>query len=424
MSIAKESLRDLGSAHQRLAELQQRALRKDSQLAEILPDFLQELQTTLDELQVAEEDLSLQNEQLVASNEAAARDRQRYQDLFDLAPDGCVVTDRVGVIQEANRAAGSMLGVAPDLLAGKPLVVFVAQGDRQAYQELLSRLRTEKEIRKPEMRLRPREGLPQPVSVFAAPIRNERGRFAGIQWMLHDISDLKEAQERTLQAQRLGTIGQTMAALAHECRNALQRSQSCLSMLALEVRDRPAALGLIDRMQKAQNDLRHLFEDIRDYSAPIRLDLQSCDLPAVWRNAWADLEASHRERNVTPREQVHDVELRCVADGSRLVQVFRNVFDNALAACQDPVEIVIDCARGQLDGRPAIRVAVRDNGPGLSPEQKQHMFDAFYTTKTRGMGLGMAIAYRIVQAHGGTIDAGDGTGRGAEILITLPKGKP
>jgi signal transduction histidine kinase len=195
-------------------------------------------------------------------------------------------------------------------------------------------------------------------------------------------------------------------------------------MLALEVRDRPAALNLIDRMQKAQNDLRHLFEDIRDYASPIRLEVKSSDLRAVWRNAWTDLDASYKDRDVTFREQIEDNDTRCVADAPRLGQVFRNIFDNALAACPDPVIIVIECALAEFEGREALRVAVRDNGPGLSPEQRQRMFDAFYTTKTRGMGLGMAIAYRIAQAHGGTIDAGDGTGRGAEIIITLPRGKP
>jgi signal transduction histidine kinase len=225
-------------------------------------------------------------------------------------------------------------------------------------------------------------------------------------------------------AQRLGTIGQTMAALSHECRNALQRIQSCLSMLALEVRDRPAAVKLVERTQKAQDDLRRLFDDIRDYAAPIRLDLHRCDLRAVWRIAWADLEGLYSNRQVNFREPVEGTDLWCVVDAPRLTQVFRNVLDNALAACTDPAEIAIDCGMEELDGRPAIRVGVRDNGPGLTPEQKRRIFDVFYTTKTRGMGLGMAIAQRIVQAHGGRIDAGQGTGRGAEILITLPTGTP
>jgi signal transduction histidine kinase len=114
-------------------------------------------------------------------------------------------------------------------------------------------------------------------------------------------------------------------------------------------------------------------------------------------------------------------------DPFRLEQVFRNVFENALAACRDPVEITVSCAPASLDGQPALRVAVRDNGPGLSAEQRQRIFEPFFTTKTKGTGLGMAIARRIVEAHGGQIGVGDpvaATGRGAEIVVTLPREHP
>jgi signal transduction histidine kinase len=104
-----------------------------------------------------------------------------------------------------------------------------------------------------------------------------------------------------------------------------------------------------------------------------------------------------------------------------LQQVFRNVLENALAACKDPVEITIVCATTTWHGKPALRIAVRDNGPGLNAEQCQRIFEPFFTTKTKGTGLGMAIAKRIVEAHGGSIAVGAGGLGGAEILISLPR---
>ena len=92
------------------------------------------------------------------------------------------------------------------------------------------------------------------------------------------------------------------------------------------------------------------------------------------------------------------------------------------AACRDPVEITIGCAPAEIDGHPALRVAVRDDGPGLGAEQRQRLFEPFFTTKTKGTGLGMAIAKRIVEAHGGRIAVGEGAGPGAEIILTLPRG--
>jgi signal transduction histidine kinase len=106
------------------------------------------------------------------------------------------------------------------------------------------------------------------------------------------------------------------------------------------------------------------------------------------------------------------------------VQVFRNIFENSLEACSDPVLIEVHCHEVELHGRPALQVAVRDNGPGLTIEQAQRIFEPFYTTKIKGTGLGMAIARRIVEAHGGQLAVHDTAPPGAEILITLPRSQP
>ena len=99
-------------------------------------------------------------------------------------------------------------------------------------------------------------------------------------------------------------------------------------------------------------------------------------------------------------------------------QVFRNIFENALAACHDPVRIEIDCSMASGGAHPGARVLIRDNGPGLTPEQRRRVFEPFYTTKSKGTGLGMAIAQRIVETHGGAISVEDGIG--ATFLIIIP----
>jgi PAS domain S-box-containing protein len=235
-----------------------------------------------------------------------------------------------------------------------------------------------------------------------------------------DITERKRAEERALQAQRLAAIGEMVAGLAHESRNALQRSQACLEMLALIDRDRPQSLDLIARIQKAQDHLHHLFEDVRGYAAPIHLERQSSDLRELWRESWAHLEPDRRDRPATLREEVACDDLRCSADPFRLRQVFGNILENALAA--GAREVVIRGEDAHLDGQPALRVVVHDDGPGLDAEQRRRAFDPFYTTKAKGTGLGMAIARRIVEAHGGQIAIGDGPG--AAFILTLPRGTP
>jgi signal transduction histidine kinase len=235
-------------------------------------------------------------------------------------------------------------------------------------------------------------------------------------------ASLKQAQERALQAERLAAIGEVVTGLAHESRNALQRSQACLEMLALAVRDRPKALDLINRIQQAQDHLHHLYEDVRSYAAPIKLEKSPCDLRAVWHQAWTHLESARLGKQAALHEVVDGLDLRCVADPFRLEQVFRNILENSLAASASPVAIEVRAAAAELDGQPALRIAVSDNGPGIAPERRDKVFDPFYTTKAKGTGLGMAIAKRIVEAHGGRIAVVETGDPGAVFLITLPKG--
>ncbi|MBI2806434.1 MAG: PAS domain S-box protein [Planctomycetes bacterium] len=239
-----------------------------------------------------------------------------------------------------------------------------------------------------------------------------------------DITSLKQAQEQALQSERLAAIGQMMTGLAHESGNALARSQACLEMLAFECEDRPKALNLITRIQAAQDHLKQLYDEVRNYAAPVKLQLEPWNLALIWRQAWDNLHHLRQGKTADLREETSGLDLRCLVDQFRLGQVFRNILENSLAACQEDVEIQVLASRADLEGHPAMEIAFRDNGPGLNAEQRQRVFDPFFTTKTKGTGLGMAIAKRIVEAHGGRITVGSGLHRGAEILITLPYKKP
>jgi signal transduction histidine kinase len=233
-------------------------------------------------------------------------------------------------------------------------------------------------------------------------------------------ADLKEAQKKALQAERLAAVGQMVAGLAHESRNALQRISGGLERLRFRLQDRPECLGLLDNVRRAEVDLHGLFVDVRDYGAPIHLERCACNLADVWREAWADLEADRGGSQAVLSEEIAGADLRCVASPSHLKQVFRNLLDNALAA--GGRHVVMGCSQAELEGHRAVQIAVRDDGPGLTPEQKGKLFEPFYTTKMRGTGLGLAICRRIMEAHGGRIAAADTPPPGAVFLLTLPRG--
>src|ERR1041385_4897729 len=119
-----------------------------------------------------------------------------------------------------------------------------------------------------------------------------------------DITSLKLAQEQALQSERLAAIGQMVTGLAHESGNALARSQACLEMLSFEVENQPKALNLIQRIQSAQDHLRQLYDEVRNYAAPLKLQLESCRLPLIWRQAWQNLALAREGKDATLKEQL------------------------------------------------------------------------------------------------------------------------
>ncbi len=252
-------------------------------------------------------------------------------------------------------------------------------------------------------------------------VLTEEGQVVALEGYISDITELHDMRDQLVQSERLAAVGQMISAIAHESRNALQRIQVGTDMLELELGEDSDVHGDLQRINRAKEDLLHLFEELRSYAAPLQLDVAAKNLAEVWHQAWANLEVSRKDCDAVLIEAVGEFDLTCRVDAFRIEQVFRNLMENALAACSAPVRITVSCAESEIDGEPAVCVSVRDNGPGLTDEQRVRIFEAFFTTKSKGTGLGMAIAARIVEAHQGTIAIGDAKEGGAEFLITLPR---
>lgn len=247
-------------------------------------------------------------------------------------------------------------------------------------------------------------------------------RYGGHEvWLMSDLTELKEAQDRLIQSERLAAIGQMMAALAHESRNAIQRAQACLDMLELDVEQQPDLLDLTARTKKALAELHRLYEEVRGYAAPIKLDREPCDLGALCRDVWAQIRETHTDKSIDFQIETEGAGCVCSVDRPRIVQVVRNILENAYAACSDGGSVRIRCRDAKLGDADALQISFRDDGSGLSDEQRQKLFEPFFSTKPKGTGLGMAIAKRIVEAHGGKIGVAETEGPGAEIVVTLPR---
>ena len=201
--------RKIETAHGRLENLFLRAGTEPEQRL-VLREALQELSTALEELRVTSEALQAQNDELAAARLLVDAQRRNFQELFELAPDAYFVTDPVGTIQQANHKASALLGVRPDFLIGKPIVIFIRPEKRAECRLLLARL-DQAPFWEFEMELQGREGTPFPAAVTISVIRQDRasgGRPIGLRWIVRDISERKQAQEQIeSHVQRLTVVG-------------------------------------------------------------------------------------------------------------------------------------------------------------------------------------------------------------------------
>ncbi|MEH2027356.1 sensor domain-containing protein [Nostoc sp.] len=158
---------------------------KPNSQQEIITEAFEELNTAMEELLTASEELEV-------TRAAVEKERQHYQDLFEFAPYGYLVTNTVGTIQEANHVAASLLGLQQKYLVGKPLILFIAQQDRQCFSSQMQNLQ---ELLNWEINLQPRRGRPFPASVKASVVYDLEGKQLGWRWLLCNISERKQAEE-------------------------------------------------------------------------------------------------------------------------------------------------------------------------------------------------------------------------------------
>lgn len=257
--------------------------------------------------------------------------------------------------------------------------------------------------------------------ISLAPVQGPGGRVSHFVAVMEDVTERRQAQRERLRSERLAAIGQMVAGLAHESRNALQRAQACLDLLALEVEEHPDQLDLTQKVRRALDDLHRHYEEVRNYAAPIVLERRKTSLAKIWRATWHDLEQVRGERDFRLQlPELADEDLVCPVDEHRMRQVFRNIMENSLSACGKQGQLNVSVKRLTDGPQTWLRITFADDGPGFDAETAENAFQPFFTTRQKGTGLGLAICRRIVDAHGGQLEINSDVPAGAEITLLLP----
>lgn len=230
--------------------------------------------------------------------------------------------------------------------------------------------------------------------------------------------ELKGSVERMKRSERLYAVGQLAAGLAHEIRNPIASITGAAGILERNPEDPARRRTCIDIIVKECARLNRLLSSFLDFARPRPPSFKKVRLESL---AESVIELASHGAGKAPVEFRREFdpglpEVRC--DGEQIKQVMLNLMINAVQASPEGGEIVVSVKPGnKID---SVIVAVRDHGCGMTPQQMEHLFDPFFTTKETGTGLGLPVAFQIVQQHGGRIWAEPSPDRGMTFAFELP----
>ncbi|MFP3938923.1 MAG: two-component system sensor histidine kinase NtrB [Thermoanaerobaculia bacterium] len=377
---------------------------------------------------------------------------------------GVLLLDRRGRVLVVNRPGAGLLEVEPvdlppeDAAAGRPPEEVLA-GHGELVRVLAEAVEEEKGVRRREIETTTRSGRELVLGLTVHPLRREGGRekVRGFLVLFIDLTEIRRRSDQTRLAESLQQIGELAAGVAHELRNGLATLKGYLTLIDRGRRsgpgggggahsgapgqeppggpERPAAAvdddlaEAVTEMRRETDHLQRVLEDFLSFARPGTTRLEPVDLYQVLARAAADpVLADARIRLGSPPPGG----LPASGDRQLLERAFRNLLHNAVQASADPgaaggsgeggpAAVEVDAAL--LDGG-ALEITIADRGPGVPAELKERLFQPFASARPGGVGLGLALARRIVLLHGGRLELEDRPGGGAMARVRFPAPGP
>lgn len=443
------------------------------------------LQILANQACVVLENMRLISEVVEARNEARKLLRQVLDDqlvkelILESIPSGLITTDQQGRIVTFNRAAEAILGYHPYEVIGQPLhkcidVRPVLLSERTSSLPSSSGLHEQAQtfydminavsVQGGTLVTRDRQGHEMILDIDLLPLRNNHGEQIGMLATFTDVTSLHRLEEERRRLDRLASLGEMAANVAHEVRNPLASIKTSMQMLmddlaspapppatspSLEV-ETDWAQESITVVLKEVERLDRIVGDLLLFAKPRQLHRVKCDLRELCDRVLQFIQPQCSETNVMIHRIYGDLPPIWV-DRGQIEQVLLNLSINALQAMPDGGILTVACHRISADGafpqeeaetakstankrvassphadqRAASpqqwqEIVVSDTGTGMTPEQLERIFQPFFTTKAHGIGLGLAITRRLVEDHNGYIHVESQFGYGASISVRLP----
>ncbi|MCB9611066.1 MAG: PAS domain-containing protein [Sandaracinus sp.] len=334
------------------------------------------------------------------------------------------VLDRQRRVRVASHELLALLGRSRESLVGEELLRSVRTEDRvsigAAIDAALGTHVASKESL--EIALTANDGAPVRLLAHLVPVLTPDGATEGLLLLGRDVTELRELEHQVRHAEKLATLGQLAAGVVHELNNPLTSIAVYSDYLFTKwTRENQAEEDRqkLQRIRQAADRVIHFSRDLVTYARPSREEASPLRLHDAIEQALGFCEHVLADVGATVERKLAVAETTVMGVRSQLHQVFVNLVTNACHAMPEGVgRLVIESEVG--DGR--VRVRVRDNGAGISPDHLDHIFEPFFTTKGEGQGtgLGLSIAKRIVEHHGGRLRATSRLGDGTTFEIELP----
>jgi len=346
------------------------------------------------------------------------------ESIVDRAGDAISVVDLDGKVLYWNEGAEQIYGYKKEEVRGKKLSHFLYPRDEKLKAEeetftdqLMARVKGGEVIPNVEVKRQTKEGKEVIISMTISPLRNAEGSVIGASRICKDITNLKKAEERLILAERLSSLGELTAGVAHELRNPLAGIKINTQMLSrkkdLPEMERQLLESTIEGIEKIQK----IVDDMLHFAKPKASHLKGEEINEVVEKSLAILQAKLKKGNIAFLFEREEGLPKVRIDIHQIQQVLINVILNAIQAMEKGGALTIRTFLTNGDG---VGIEVRDTGVGIPRSHLKKIFDPFFTTKSEGTGLGLSISLKILENHGATIDVVSEEGKGSAFTIFFP----
>ena len=339
------------------------------------------------------------------------------ENILQNSADAIVVVDAQNRIRTWNEGARRIFGYEAAEVIGHDDSIFIPPEERERGESMTIKDRIEREgfVKDDEAVRVTKDGRRLVVNATSTLLRDKQGRVIGRSSVIRDVTSLKRLQQELVASQSLAAVGELAATVAHEIKNPLAGISGAIQILSEGTLAGDPRRGVMTEILDQIGRLDRTVRDLLNFARPATPAKEEVDLGDSLQRAWTLL--SLQPAAAAIRFAVEGASgVRVSADPQLLHQVWVNLFQNAVEAMPRGGELTARVRRKS----PAL-VEVRDTGGGIAPELAERIFKPFFTTKTRGTGLGLPITRKLIEAHGGRIWIESLPGRGTSICVEMPR---